>query len=180
MKIFLIALFFSISCHSQTHLQFDEVRGNDIATCDELSNGKICQSKSQFEIWLTRASSLFGRFETINLVFDGNGWKAKHFVKDFMRNETDSNNLKPLYNYDTIFSSLKKNRVFILPDQKELTLESSVDDGYDYFLAFKAGNKFRKYEFSNPEAYLEQNKNVLELENYVNIINILFNWLRHE
>ena len=180
MKIFLIALFFSTSCHSQTHLQFDEVKGNDIATCDVLSDGKICQSKSQFEIWLTRASPLFGRFETINLVFVANEWKAKKFVTDFIRHEADTINLKPLINYDTIFSSLKKNRVFILPDQKELTLEGSVDDGYEYFLAFKAGNKFRKYKFSNPDIYLEQNKNIPELENYVNIINILFNWLRHD
>jgi hypothetical protein len=88
--------------------------------------------------------------------------------------------LKPLISYDTIFASLRNNKVFILPDQKELTLEWDVDDGYDYSLSFKAGNKFRTYEFSNPEIYREHNKNVPELENYVNIINILFNWFRQE
>lgn len=180
MKALLIALFFSVSCHSQTLLQFDEVKGNDITTCDELRNGKICQSKFQFEIWLTGATLLVGKYETINLLFNGDNWKAKKYIGNWIANKIDTINLKPLYSYDTIFASLKKNRVLILPDQKELVLEWSVYDGYDYSLAFKAGNKFRTYEFSNPEIYHEHNKNVSELENYINIIDILFNWLRPE
>ena len=86
----------------------------------------------------------------------------------------------PIVNDDTLFSTLKKNRIFVLPDQKDLTLKSGVDDGNEYILTFKAGNKFRSYEFNNPDLYLVSNKKVSELENYVNIINILFNWLRQE
>jgi hypothetical protein len=112
----------------------------------------------------------------VNLSFDGR-WKAVLYEGNRAKNKIDTFNLQPLYSYDSIFTSLKKNRIFLLPGQEELVLEGAVDDGYDYVLSFKAGNKFRSYEFSNPDIYREYNDNIRELENYVNIANILFTWL---
>src|SRR5262245_52620220 len=100
MKIIFLILLFSSSCYSQTILQFDEVKGNDISTCDELKNGKICQSTFQLEIWLTRSAALFGRYESINLLFDGNSWKAKKYMWDWYKDERDTINLKPIHSYD--------------------------------------------------------------------------------
>jgi hypothetical protein len=180
MRVLIVSIFFSISCYSQTNLQFDKVDGNDISSCQESANGKICQSKLPLEIWLTRAALLVGKYETITLSFDGDKWKAKYYNGDWIRNTIDTFNLRPIHNYDTIFAALKKNRIFLLPDQKELTLKGGVDDGYDYTLTFKADNKFRTYEFSNPDIYRKYNDNISELENYVNIINILFSWLTKE
>lgn len=180
MRALLVSMFFSISCYSQISLQFDKVSGNDISCCQEISNGKICQSKYPLEIWLTRAALLVGRYETITLSFDGGKWKAKYYDVDWIRNTVDTFNLRPVYNYDTIFSALKKNRIFLLPDQKELILKGVVDDGYDYTVTFKADNKFRTYEFNNPDIYRRYNNNISELENYVNIINVLFSWLTKE
>lgn len=180
MKLILIAILFSYSCYSQTNLQFDNVLGSDISSCEQSVNGKICLSKLQLEIWLTKAVLLYGKYETIKLTFDGNKWQAQYYDGDWIRNMVDTINLRPIYNYDTIFSALKKNRIFLLPDQKELILKGSIDDGYDYTSAFKAGNKFRTYKFSNPDIYLKYNAEVPELENYVNIIDILFTWLKKQ
>ena len=113
-------------------------------------------------------------------MFDGSGWKATYYGGSYINNKVDTFNLRPLYSFDSIFISLKKNRIFLLPDQEELILEGGIDDGYDYMLTFKAGNKFRTYEFSNPEGYREYNDNIKELEYYVNITNILFTWLTKE
>src|SRR5687767_11760395 len=146
MKVLPVAIFLSISCNSQTLLQFGEVKGNDISNCQESSKGKICQSKFQLEIWLTNAMLLAGKYETITLSFDGNNWEAKKYKGDWITNAVDTIKLQPLYGYDTLLSILKKNRIFVLPDQTDLGLKNSVDDGNEYTLIFKAGNKFRTYE----------------------------------
>jgi hypothetical protein len=176
MKLLFIPIFLSFSCYAQSVLEIGKVNGEDISKCRDSLEGKICHSKLPLEIWLTRSSFLVGEYETVNLSFDGN-WKATYYEGSYIKNKEDTFNLRPVYNYDTIFAALKKNRIFLLPDQADLILEGAVDDGNDYMLTFKAGNKFRTYEFSNPDIYREYNDNIKELENYVNIINILFAWL---
>ena len=180
MKILFISIFFSVSCYSQAVIEIGKVTGYDIAKCQDSLEGKICQSKLPLDIWLTKSAFMSGRYETINLSFSGSGWKATYYDGSYINNEVDTFNLRPLYSYDSIFVALKKNRIFLLPDQEELILEGAIDDGYDYMLTFKAGNKFRTYEFSNPDLYREYNDNIKELEYYINITNILFNWLAKE
>ena len=180
MKLLFISIFFSVSCYSQTILDIGKVKGVDILKCQDSLEGKICRSKLPLDIWLTRSAFLVGKYETINLLFDGSSWKATYYDGSYTTNKVDTFDLRPLYSYDTIFVSLKKNRIFLLPDQEDLILEGAIDDGYDYMLTFKAGNKFRTYEFSNPEIYREYNDNIKELEHYVNITKILFTWLAKE
>jgi len=68
-----------------------------------------------------------------------------------------------------------------LHDQQELkNVQWSVDDGYDYKLFFKAGDKFRIYEFNNPGTYIKYNENIREFTNYVNIVDIFFKWLKEK
>jgi hypothetical protein len=180
MKLLFILMFCSVSCYSQAILEIGKVKGENISNCRDSIEGNICHSKLPLDIWLTRSSFLVGKYETINLSFDGGGWKATYYDGSYRSNKIDTFNLHPLYSYDSIFVALKKNRIFLLPDQEELILEGAIDDGYDYMLTFKAGNKFRTYEFSNPDIYREYNDNIKELENYVNITNILFTWLAKE
>jgi len=97
---------------------------------------------------------------------------------DWSQNRIDTFILYPVTTFDTIFATLKANKIFTLPDQKELKTKGSVDDGTEYQLTFKAGDKFRSYEFQNPEIFTRYNKDIPEFVSYANIVETLFNSLK--
>jgi hypothetical protein len=76
-----------------------------------------------------------------------------------------------IYNYvfDTIFDTLKLNNIFLLPGPNGLKIKGRVDDGIIYHITFKVGNKFRRYGFANPAAYIDDNPEVEELKQFVKI-----------
>jgi hypothetical protein len=163
---------------SQGNLDFGEVNGKSIKTCLETTDGKICRSKNYLEICLSGASLLALKYKTVILSNDGLKWSAIMYKGDWSQNRIDTFILNPVTTFDTIFAKLKSNRIFTLPDQKGLKTKGSVDDGTDYQLTFKAGDRFRSYEFRNPDIFIKYNKDVPEFANYVNIVEILFNDLK--
>jgi len=180
MKFFLlIVLLITKVSFSQTNLDFGKVSGSNV--CADSVDPKICQSKNQLEIQLTRVSGLTGIYDRVFLFYDGFKWKAKKEESDLAHSTIKAYALKPLSNFDTIFNVLKSNKIFILPDQQELkNVQGSVDDGYEYTLFFKAGDQFRVYEFNNPDIYITYNKNITEFTNYLKIVEILFSGLKEE
>jgi hypothetical protein len=178
--ITIILLFFNLTCFSQTKLDFGEIRGKNISDCIDTIEGKICQSKNQLEIWLTEAKLLEGVYNSIILSYNGVRWTALKNEGDWINNTLEKYRLNPVESFESIFSALKKNKLFILPAQEELGARDLGDEGDEYVLTFKAGEKIRTYQFNNPHLYLKYNKDIPEFENYINIIEILFNGFRKE
>lgn len=92
----------------------------------------------------------------------------------------DTFRLRSTISYDSIFFKLRNNKIFLLPDQTQLKLNGSVDDGHDYRVYFKAGKKFRTYAFANPDIYKKHNPDIVEIDNYIAIIDVLSNCLKKE
>lgn len=46
----------------------------------------------------------------------------------------------------------------------------TVTDGNEYYIEIKIGNKFRVYEFDNPDKYSSYYDNVNEFKDFANII----------
>ena len=178
--ITIILLFFNLTCFSQTKLDFGEIRGKNISDCIDTIDGEICQSKNQLEIWFTETTFLEGNYNAIYLSYNGVRWTALKHEGDSTSNRVEKYRLFPIESFESIFSALKKNKIFILPDQKELKVKNPGDDGDEYVLTFKAGEKIRTYQFNNPRLNLKYNKDIPEFENFVNIIEILFNSFRKE
>jgi len=181
MRIFtIILLFFNLTSFSQTKLDFGEIRGKNISACIDTIDGEICQSKNQLEIWFTETTFLEGKYNAFILTYNGIRWAALKHEGDSLSNAVEKYRLIPVESFESIFSELKKNKLFILPDQKELNVKKPGDDGDAYVLTFKAGEKIRTYQFNNPRLNLKYNKDIPEFENFVNIIEILFNSFRKE
>ena len=178
--ITIILIFFNLTCFSQTKLDFGEIRGKNISDCIDTIDGNICQSKYQLEIWLTETTFLVGKYNSINLSYNGVRWLAIKHEGDWIKNTVEKYRLNPIESFESIFSALKKNKLFILPDQKELDVKNLVDDGDEYELTFKAGEIIRTYQFKSPLLYRKYYKDIPEFENYINIVEILFNGLRKE
>jgi hypothetical protein len=165
-------------CFAQKQLDFGEVKANGNYTTIAQKDKSICTSAYQLEISLTRAWLLMGRYENVNLTFDGWKWRAVKLKGNLINGKTDTITVSPVINYDTLFSALKNNNVFLLDDQDLLKLNGTVDDGTEYSLSYKAGKHCRTYKFQNPEVYKKMNENVAELTNYINIARLLFEDLR--
>ncbi len=115
-----------------------------------------------------------GGYETVHLTFNGHHWTAKKLNGNMSFKKVVTTIIKPKINYDTVIACLTRNNVFNLDNQDNLVLKGSVDDGINYTLTYKVADTCRTYYFNNPEYYKEWNKNVQALDNYINIIRILF------
>lgn len=180
--LFVLLLFFSNNGFSQnSNLDFGFINGKNITECVDSIDGKICNSKNQFEVYLTDAMLLIGRYNTVVLSNNGIAWTAIRYEGDWLHNRVDTFVLKSLLGFDAIFSALKDNNLFTLPNQNELNdVKGSTDDGNEYTLIFKADNKFREYQFNNPGIYQKFNRSIPQFSNYVKIVEILFEWLKKE
>jgi hypothetical protein len=165
-------------CFAQKQLDFGEIKASSNFTTVAQKGTSICNSPYQLEISLTRAWSLMGRYENVSLTFDGMKWSAVKLKGNWINGKIDTVAVSPVIDYDTLFSALKGNNVFLLDDQDLLKLKGSVDDGTEYSLSYKAGKHCRSYKFQNPEVYKEMNENVIVLTNYINIARLLFEDLR--
>ena len=193
--IFIGLIFISLSTFSQKQLTLGKVNA-DKNFCkgeDSHDSSNICNSKNQLEIWFANRSVSISDWDMdyslIKLQYNESGWKAVKYV--YKLTESDSNPYKAIYEIDkeialkpptgfeNIFSELKQNNIFTLPDQQKLIPDSVMNGGNFYNLTFKARNKFRSYTFFNPERYKEKYETLTELRNYEKIA-ILFNSLIKE
>lgn len=176
MKVVLTIVLNAVSflCFAQKKLDFGEIKENSNYMMIGQSDKSICNSAYQLEISLTRAWLLMGRYENVNLTFDGWKWCAVKLNGNLIAGKTDTIAVVPVINYDTLFLALKSNNIFLLDDQDLLKLKGTADDGTEYSLSYKAGKHCRSYKFQNPEVYKRMNENVVALTNYINIVQLLF------
>lgn len=179
-KMLIILLFSPVISFSQMRIDLGKVKGDSVCDFKDAAFADICKSENQLDIFLLIRSMLL-EVEAVNLSFDGQKWKAVKYEGPWYNAKKDSFTLIPTVSFDSVFSALKANNIFLLPDQHDLkNVKGEVLDGAWYVIAFKAGNKFRHYSTDNPDVYLEykENKHIPEFYNYVKIIEILTTWLK--
>jgi len=179
-----VILFFLSVClfetgFSQKNLDFGDVYGKSINGCNDPIKSKVTKSKTLLDIFFIDEIMLSGKSQSVSLSYDGFVWSAKKVENDWLLDKVDSFALLPVFSFDSIFSGLKSNRIFLLPDQKDIiNIKGSVDDGHEYTISFRAGCKLRSYKFNNPDIYKKYNKDIPEFVNYVKITEIFFNWFK--
>jgi hypothetical protein len=178
--LLLICCFFQFSASSQVRLDFGEVVGKDISMCNSQDTAAICNSKSQLEITLTKASLLMGMYETVTISYDGLKWHSSKLEGNWIHNSQVRYSVVPILPFDTVFAILKERSIFTLPNQDELRYEGSVSDGAEYVLSFKAGAKYRTYSFENPSIYLRFNKHLKAFKDYEAIVKTIFEQFKKE
>lgn len=141
----------------------------------------ICDSKNELEIRLKTYGAPKLYQSLIILSFNQGKWGIEKYL---LTNGTAGNKISHTFYpnpYDNnnnifflrVFDLLKENHVFTLPNQRELKLNGSTNDGAFYLLSFKINNRFGSYSFTNPRSYLEQNPGVIELKNYYSIVDLM-------
>ena len=165
---------------SQTRLNNIEVLGTDSITkqCwpiyfdSRFQLDPIAQSTKQIEI---RLYELDGpQIKCKILWFDGNTWNGRVALPLFA-DDNETTTLNRHLDLDSILDSLVQNRIFTLPDQRLLSLDGWVTDGVQYCISYKIFNKYRSYDFANPDIFytvFEKNRSVKELVSYISIIRI--------
>lgn len=139
-------------------------------------------SDSNFEIRFYTSNAATNN-KNLRIVRFANGqWEAFEF-------EERSRSLKrhvlaPLLGYDAFVKKLIDQKILTLPNQSEVhkriedsfsskkeALESrpSIMDGYEFTVEFKIGDKFRVYQFTNPNSYAKYYVKVEEFKNYVSV-----------
>lgn len=180
--------FFTTNCFAQDSLIFGKVKHDIAFDCEKAKTlepdfgvNDICSSKKQFELRLTTYLRPGGGSELIILTYDTQNWDVKKYenkrgslgralTSTYYRDSYDS--VHKLI-FKLVFDTLKNNGVFTLPNQQQLNLKGKVFDGVAYKLTFKANSNFRSYWFENPETYLEDNPEVVELKKYTVIVKML-------
>jgi len=143
---------------------------------------EICNSENFIEIRLT--THLMGSSELLILSFKNKEWVAEKHSFNYVTKKRKVISVIPKKEirkdsaalFTTIFENLKSNRVFLLPDQKNLKKEEGtliITHGRLYRLSFKAGNSFRRYSYSNPERFTEYFPAVMAYKQMTQIVTLL-------
>jgi len=206
MKLFIPLLFLSNIAIGQTNIeriimsQLDNFIGDSInkspnkAYNKRISLKQIDKSQSKIDIRLYRLLGLSNTKLMRRIYIVDTTWKAQEF--DEWNNPVVINKHKLYVNpsFDSLILKLLSYNILTLPPQdslktrmKKLTDETDegypvystlrVNDGYGYTIEIKVGNKFRIYEFDNPEEYSKYYDNVSELKDYVSIVRTFTDYL---
>jgi hypothetical protein len=180
--IFLILLVFGSRSFSQSQLEFGRVKADKHFSCESPSFldrfdslQAICKSENQLELRLRISYNPTLNYALIVVTYNGKTWTATKYESTNM-SKPKPFKLQALKAYDSIFLELKRNNIFLLPNQSKISHKVEVLDGVGYHLTFKAGNKFRQFEFDNPSDYSQNHKDVKAFQNYNNIVEILTTW----
>lgn len=161
---------------------------SDSSSCkdDGYSYGLPSILKSEYPIEIRFISSGFRGFSGAVLYYDSR-WLLKIRPFEFGSNMTGWKTKEETRNLDSLFAELVANNIFSLPDQSDLNMEKyyynpktdefigtgmDVGCGSNYILEFKIGDKYRRYDCSNPDLFAEFYPGVYELKNYMHIVQI--------
>ncbi len=196
MRFIIWILIFSPFCaYTQQRPEYGKVRSDSSFNCHEFNQdsipyglGKICHSKNELEIRLKSIYRPNGGRELIVLSYANNTWDARKYMVTsgivgskiettyFQNPYKNDHNIEMIFN--NLFDTLKTNNIFLLPNQSEMGHELTVFDGTLYIITYKAGNKFRSYQYENPEAYLTQFPDKAEYRQLKTIIITLKNFFK--
>ena len=165
---------------------------SDTTTFIGISNQKplkpILKSENKIEIRFISSPSFY-HLNYLVLIYNKE-WSAKYYYKT----GTDSLLIKDItnkINIDSVFSQLVSNNIFSLPDQDSLRTEKyqynpetnefigsgmGTADGICYYIEFKVGDNYRRYNYCNPDSFADYYPHVYELRNFANIVEIFNDW----
>jgi hypothetical protein len=154
---------------------------------DRIKLAQIDKSSVKVDIRLYRLHSLSNTRTLHRFYMVDTTWNAVEY--DEWNNPVKINmyKLKANPSFDSLFLRLISYNIMTLPNQSELKTKMRKDvqvtvegdtterkihvlDGESYTVEIKIGNKFRVYQFDNPEIYSKFYDNVSELKDYLNIV----------
>jgi hypothetical protein len=176
-----------------TTITTDDINGDSINTSpNHLFNSRIKlveidKSSVKVDIRLYRLHSLSNTRTLRRLYMVDTTWNAVEY--DEWNNPVKINKykLRAYPSFDSFFLRVISYNIMTLPNQSELKRKMRKDvqvtvegdtterkihvlDGESYTIEIKIGDKFRVYQFDNPESYSRFYDNVSELKDYLNIV----------
>ena len=154
------------------------------------SLSSILKSKNKIEIRFINDPS-FQSSDAIVLSYDKT-WTVNYFYYDTKTKKINSKQISTAANLDSVFNILVANNIFSLPDESTSKIESwsyypeteeflldpaTICDGVTYNIEFKIGPYYRQYGYGNPQQKLKGYKNIHELQDFCNIVDV-FNQLK--
>jgi hypothetical protein len=142
----------------------------------------ITNSSNKIEIRLISYTT--PEFISYYLLTFNQNWSVKYFVFNAKKGEFLAKPLNAV-NTEVLFNRLALNNIFSLPDQKnikaekqlfnketsEITFQSfGISHGVNYIVEFKVGEKFRRYNYTNP---IENAKFFPHVNEYKNMSSIV-------
>ena len=114
-------------------------------------------------------------------------WKAVEYEEWNKPIKIRKYKLRAKPGFDSLFLRLLSYNILTLPNQSQLKSKMRKDvrvtaegdtterkihviDGESYTVEIKIGGKFRVYQFDNPDSYSKFYDNVIELKDYLNIV----------
>ncbi|RDC66178.1 hypothetical protein AHMF7616_04809 [Adhaeribacter pallidiroseus] len=158
----------------------------------------IEKSENEVEIRFYELLSLSNTRNLKVLVLKNDIWKATEFSEiNNPRLKISKFALDAPNGFELVIQKLFQNKLTKLPSQEALKPRMKkygqtdpkrgraekvliVNDGKSYTIEFKIGDKFRIYNFSNPETYANFYNDVQELKDYVAIKNIFTEELKRK
>lgn len=204
--LFFVSLngFSQVAARGSTKIEFDRIQSDSINLSENKDFEKriklkpIDKSENEVEIRFYELLSLSNTKNLKVLVLKNDIWKATEYSEinnpklqiskfildapngfEFVIQKLFQNNLTKLPSQETLKPKMKK---YGQTDSKRGRAEKVliVNDGYSYSIEFKIGDKFRIYNFSNPETYANFYSDVQELKDYVVIKNIFTEELKRK
>lgn len=169
----------------------------NVAFNDRIKLVQIDKSSAKVDIRLYRLHSLSNTKTLRRLFLVDTTWTAVEYdewnkpvkIKKYM--------LKAKPSFDSLFLRLLSYNILTLPNQSDLKSKMRKDvqvddegytterkiyvtDGESYTVEIKIGDKFRVYQFDNPDSYSKFYTNVSELKEYLNIVQTFDNFLERK
>ena len=196
--LFLLLLLGHICCGQSftrgiTSISTDSIYGDslnnspNLAFNDRIKLAQIDKSNVKVDIRLYRLHSLSNTRTLLRLYMVDTTWNAVEYDEWNNPVKIKKYKLRANSSFDSLFLRLLSYNIMTLPNQSELkskmhkdvqvTVEGDtterkihVMDGESYTVEIKIGDKFRVYQFDNPESYSKFYDNVSELKDYLNIV----------
>ncbi|MFC4263709.1 hypothetical protein ACFOWM_12510 [Ferruginibacter yonginensis] len=154
---------------------------------DRIRLDQIDKSPATIDIRLYRHHSLSNTKTLHRLFMLDTTWNAVEYEERNKPIKIKKYKLSAKPSIDSIFLRLLSYKILTLPNQSELkckvrkdvqlTSESDtkgrkihIMDGEIYTIEIKIGDKFRVYQFDNPESYSKLCESMTELKDYLNIV----------
>lgn len=200
-RITLILLLFGQFAYGQTIIRgvttvsTDTILGDTVNTSpntafnNKIKLAAIDNSEAKVDIRLYKHFSLSNTKALRRIFLVDTNWNASEFVEWNSPPKIKRHSLAAKANYDSFFVRLLSAKIMTLPSQAELKSKMRKDvqviedgtttekkilitDGISYTVEIKIRDKYRVYQFNNPEEYAKFYDNVSELQGYVRIVQI--------
>jgi len=196
--LFLILLFAHISfgqtiIRGVTTISTDGIYGDSVNNSpnhdfnDRIKLAQIDKSSAKVDIRLYRLHSLSNTKTLHRLFLVDTTWNAVEYDEWNKPVKIKKYKLRAKPNFDSLFSKLLSYNIMTLPNQTDLknkmrkvvgvddegyAIEKKihVTDGEGYTIEIRIGDKFRVYQFDNPDSYSKFYEDVSELKDYLNIV----------